>query len=71
MKLRMLRYFAAHGLLTNINDAPHVKCLIANCGKININIDMDGLERTGDIYIWIRRWCHIDIINNIFKYNVI
>lgn len=36
-------------VLTNINDEPNVKCLIANCGIINSNIDMDGLERIGDI----------------------
>lgn len=36
-------------VLTNINDEPNVKCLIANCGIINTNIDMDGLERIGDI----------------------
>jgi hypothetical protein len=36
-------------VLTNINDEPNVKCLIANCGIINSNIDMDELERLRDI----------------------
>lgn len=36
-------------VLTNINDEPNVKCLIANCGIINSNINMDELDRIGDI----------------------
>lgn len=36
-------------VLTNINDEPNVKCLIANCGIINSNIDIDELEGIGDI----------------------
>jgi hypothetical protein len=60
MKIQVKALDTIGNALTNLNDEPHVKCLIANCGTINSNIDMDELQRLGYIDV-IDRQCNINI----------